>query len=49
MTVEMAMRFYLLYLVQPIWLLAVISDYLCHRASNIAGICSTRCEDGVPA
>ena len=36
MTVEMAMRFYLLYLVLPIWLLAGISDYLCHLASNIA-------------
>ena len=36
MTVETALRLYLLYLVLPIWLLAGVADYLCHRASNIA-------------
>lgn len=36
MTVEVATRLYLLYLVLPLWLLAGLSDYLCHRASDIA-------------
>lgn len=36
MTVEEATRLYLLYVVMPIWLLAGIADYLCHRASDIA-------------
>lgn len=36
MTIEDATRLYLLYVVMPIWLLAGIADYFCHRASDIA-------------
>lgn len=36
MMIEEATRLYLLYVVMPIWLLAGIADYFCHRASDIA-------------